>query len=129
MHILTFKHFSVEYMPRNEAVCMTIESKQKIWGIYNSLPYDLSGSRTKDRFKYEVLFGIEQLIDNYDQKEDFCVVFDYVCDIEVHWTDKLQFYQVKTSNTGKNNNISYLTKKFIIQNQSSVKCIKYLKKH
>lgn len=108
---------------------MTIESKQKIWGIYNSLPYDLSGSRTKDRFKYEVLFGIEQLIDNYDQKEDFCVVFDYVCDIEVHWTDKLQFYQVKTSNTGKNNNISYLTKKFIIQNQSSVKCIKYLKKH
>ena len=80
--------------------------------IYNNLPYDLAGSRTKNRFDFEVLFGIEQLIDNYNKIDDFYVVFDYVCDIELHYDkNKLKFYQVKTSETGKSNNVSYLTKK------------------
>lgn len=79
--------------------------------MYNKLPYDLAGSRTKNRFDFEILYGIEQLIDNYNNIDDYYVVFDYVCDIELHYDNKLKFYQVKTTDTGKSNNVSYLTKK------------------
>lgn len=30
------------------------------------------------------------------ESEDFCVVFDYKCDVEVHYKDSLEFYQIKT---------------------------------
>lgn len=79
--------------------------------LYNSLPYDLAGSRTKNRFDYEILYGIEQLIDNYNKIENYSVVFDYVCDIELHYDDRLIFHQVKTSDTGKSNRVSFLTTK------------------
>ena len=75
--------------------------------IYSSLPYDLAGSRTKNRFDFEVLYGIEQLIDNYNKIDNYYVVFDYVCDIELHYDNKLKFYQVKTSDTGKSNKVSF----------------------
>lgn len=80
---------------------------------YEKLPFDLSGARTKNRFDFEILYGIELLIDNYHVLKDFTVVFDYVCDIELHCHDdeSLKFYQVKTSNTGKPNNVNFLTKK------------------
>lgn len=80
---------------------------------YEKLPFDLSGARTKNRFDFEILYGIELLIDNYHILNDFTVVFDYVCDIELHCNDNesLKFYQVKTTNTGKPNNINFLTKK------------------
>ena len=39
--------------------------------IYNNLTYDLAGSRTKNRFDFEVLFGIKQLIDNYNKMRVF----------------------------------------------------------
>ena len=78
---------------------------------YNKLPFDLAGSRTKNRFDFEILYGIEQLIDKYNVMNDYYIVFDYVCDIELHYDNKLKFFQVKTSDTGKTNNVSYLTKK------------------
>ncbi len=80
---------------------------------YKKLPFDLSGARTKNRFDFEILYGIELLIDNYHILNDFTIVFDYVCDIELHCNDdeSLKFYQVKTNNTGKPNNVNFLTNK------------------
>ena len=63
---------------------------------YLELPYDASGSRSKNRFRLELLWGISKIIDLMDEEEDFTVVFDYVCDIEIHFKDGLEFYQVKT---------------------------------
>jgi hypothetical protein len=62
---------------------------------YNSIPHDLSGATSKNRFRLEMLWGISKMFDVYDQP-DFCVVFDYKCDIEIHFNDSLEFYQVKT---------------------------------
>ena len=85
----------------------------KIKDMYENLPFDLSGARTKNRFDFEILYGIELLIDNYHILNDYTIVFDYVCDIELHCNDNdiLKFYQLKTNNTGKPNNINFLTKK------------------
>lgn len=63
--------------------------------VYNSIPYDLSGAASKNRFRLEMLWGISKMFDLYD-KPDFCVVFDYKCDIEIHFDDTLEFYQIKT---------------------------------
>lgn len=60
--------------------------------IYNNLTYDLAGSRTKNRFDFEVLFGIKQLIDNYNKIDDFYVVFDYVCDIDTPQVTSIIIY-------------------------------------
>lgn len=62
---------------------------------YNSIPHDLSGAASKNRFRLEMLWGISKMFDLYD-KPDFCVVFDYKCDIEIHFSDSLEFYQIKT---------------------------------
>jgi hypothetical protein len=62
---------------------------------YNSIPHDLSGAASKNRFRLEMLWGIGKMFDLYD-KSDFCVVFDYKCDIEIHFKDSLEFYQIKT---------------------------------
>lgn len=62
---------------------------------YNSIPHDLSGAASKNRFRLEMLWGISKMFDLYD-KPDFCVVFDYKCDIEIHFNDSLEFYQIKT---------------------------------
>ena len=80
---------------------------------YEKLPFDLAGARTKNRFDFEILYGIELLIDNYHILDNFTIVFDYVCDIELHCNDdeSLKFYQVKTNNTGKPNNVNFLTNK------------------
>lgn len=63
--------------------------------VYNSIPHDLSGAMSKNRFRLEMLWGIGKMFDLYD-KPDFCVVFDYKCDIEIHFEDSLEFYQIKT---------------------------------
>lgn len=69
---------------------------------YMKLPYDLSGAMSKNRFKNEILWGMHKLLEIYTNEEDFNIVFDYVCDIEVHWENgKYEFYQVKTSNSGE----------------------------
>lgn len=64
-------------------------------GYYMSLPFDLSGSLSKNRFRLELLWGISKMLDIYDC-DDFIMVFDYVCDIEVHLNDGYEFYQLKT---------------------------------
>ncbi len=67
---------------------------------YMNLPLDLAGSRTKNRFRVELLWGISKLIDAYKQYDDYTVVFDFKCDIELHYENGLDFYQVKTKNSG-----------------------------
>lgn len=63
--------------------------------VYMSIPYDLSGAASKNRFRLEILWGASKMFDLYD-KEDFCIIFDYKCDIEIHFRDSLEFYQIKT---------------------------------
>lgn len=50
---------------------------------------------SKNRFRQELCWGISKMFDLFD-KEDFCVVFDYKCDIEIHFEDSVEFYQIKT---------------------------------
>ncbi len=59
--------------------------------------FDLAGSRTKNRFKAELLWGLDKIFTQYKTDKDFNIVFDYVCDIEVHIKNKYEFYQVKTT--------------------------------
>lgn len=44
------------------------------------------------------------------QINDFTMVFDYVCDVEIHYADSFEFYQVKTAK-GNNYSISKLVNK------------------
>lgn len=81
----------------------------KISEMYNKLPYDISGSMTKNRFEYELIFGMLKIFDNYEKHEDFSIIFDYVCDIEVHLENELEFYQIKTTNDYKPFNTTFLT--------------------
>lgn len=67
---------------------------------YSNLPYDLAGSRSKNRFRVELLWGVSKILDLILSDRDFTVVFDYVCDIEVHYKDELEFYQIKTHRAG-----------------------------
>ncbi|ALB46197.1 dsDNA nuclease domain-containing protein [Clostridium beijerinckii] len=69
--------------------------------VYETLPYDLSGSRSKNRFRNELMWGLEKLYEIYRTGEDFCIIFDYVCDIEIHFINRFEFYQIKTSNKGE----------------------------
>lgn len=62
---------------------------------YNQLPFDLSGSTAKNRFRQELFWGISKMFDIFD-RDNFCVIFDYKCDIEIHFNDSLEFYQVKS---------------------------------
>ena len=65
---------------------------------YMNLPFDLSGSRAKNRFRNELLWGLKKMLELYKDGNDFTMVFDYSCDIEVHKQDSLEFYQLKTQN-------------------------------
>ena len=62
---------------------------------YSKLPFDLSGASSKNRFRLEMLWGASKMFDLFDE-DDFCVVFDYKCDIEIHLSNSLEFYQIKT---------------------------------
>lgn len=64
---------------------------------YFDLPYDLSGSLAKNRFRNEILWGLEKLFELYKANDDFCMIFDYVCDIEVHFEESIECYQIKTN--------------------------------
>ena len=83
--------------------------------IYTNLHHDNSGSISKNRFGYEMAVGIEKLIEHYDMYDEYCIVFDYVCDVEFHCkNDKksiLNFYQVKTRDSIKPFDTTYLTTK------------------
>ncbi|WP_019131787.1 DUF4297 domain-containing protein [Peptoniphilus obesi] len=77
---------------------------------YMNLPLDLAGSRTKNRFRVELLWGVGKLIDAYKLYDDYTIVFDFKCDIELHRDNGLDFYQVKTINRG-NHSSKTLTKR------------------
>lgn len=62
---------------------------------YQKIPCDLSGALSKNRFRAEMLWGASKMFDLFDN-EDFCVIFDYKCDIEVHFSNSMEFYQIKT---------------------------------
>lgn len=81
---------------------------------------DMSGSIAKNRFRAELLWGIEKLLSCLDEGlEDFSVVFDYCCDVELHLDDRYEFYQVKTSK-GKNFSVGRVCEKRSSSNISIV---------
>ena len=81
--------------------------------VYNNIPHDNSGSIAKNRFGYELAFGLDKMIENYNKYSDFSIIFDYVCDIELHCDneDVLEFYQVKTSKNPNPFDTSFITNK------------------
>ena len=77
--------------------------------IYNELPFDLAGSRAKNRFRAELLWGIIKL---YEVDKECTMVFDYWCDIEVHLEKEktIEFYQIKTDKDNASYTIDRLCK-------------------
>lgn len=63
---------------------------------YMNLPKDLSGSIAKNRFRLELLWGISKIIDEHKANNEYTIIFDFKCDIELHKDDELNFYQIKT---------------------------------
>ena len=43
---------------------------------YLKLPYDLSGSMSKNRFRNEMLWGLEKMFELYKTNQDFFMGFD-----------------------------------------------------
>ncbi len=77
---------------------------------YQAITKDIAGSRTKTRFTYEMYYGIKMIYDLYlADTEDFFVIFDYACDIEVGKKNGISFYQLKTKD-GNFTLTSFLTK-------------------
>ena len=81
-----------------------------IVNVYEKIPVELSGAMSKNRFRLEMLWGASKMFDLFD-KEDFCVIFDYKCDVEVHFPDSLEFYQVKTHKVQSPYTIKALSKR------------------
>jgi len=81
----------------------------KVSEAYRAIPYDLSGSVSKNRFRQEILWGVSKMFDLFD-KPDFCVVFDYKCDIEIHLSDSIEFYQIKSQKSQKPYTFTQLSK-------------------
>nr|WP_208459808.1 dsDNA nuclease domain-containing protein [Clostridium botulinum] len=79
-----------------------------------NLPYDLSGSIAKNRFRNELLWGLKKILDLHREDKDYTVVFDYCCDIEVHLDNNLEFYQIKS----QNNNGAYTTNKLVTKDNT-----------
>lgn len=77
---------------------------------YFKLPYDMSGSMSKNRFRLELLWGVGRMLDLMEEDKDFTMVFDLVCDIEVHYQDGFEFYQIKTHKNTKSYTTRSLTK-------------------
>lgn len=77
---------------------------------YMNLPFDLSGSTAKNRFRNELLWGLKRIYDLHRENKEYIVVFDYCCDIEVHLKDCFEFYQVKTQNNAGSYTVDKLIK-------------------
>jgi len=65
---------------------------------YMSLPFDTGGSLAKNRFRYELLWGLKRMLKIHDEVNDYVAVFDYCCDVEIHTDTHYEFYQLKTRN-------------------------------
>lgn len=81
----------------------------KLSEVYRTIPYELSGAVSKNRFRQEILWGVSKMFDLFD-KPEFCVIFDYKCDIEVHLIDSIEFYQIKTQKAQKPYSFAELSK-------------------
>ena len=68
---------------------------------YLDLPAELSGSEAKNRFRWEMLWGLHRIFEIYDDTDDFTVIFDYVCDVEIHTPNDSSYYQIKTKRATK----------------------------
>lgn len=77
-------------------ICWKVVKQLDVPVFYSNLPHDLAGSRSKNRFRVELLWGVCKMLDLMESSGDFVIVFDYVCDIEVHLKNGLEFYQIKT---------------------------------
>ncbi|MGD6874241.1 dsDNA nuclease domain-containing protein [Sutcliffiella horikoshii] len=75
---------------------------------YMNLPFDLAGSRAKNRFRNEILWGLKKILELFKEDAEFTVVFDYSCDVEVHKEDRFEFYQLKTQQDGTTYTVSKL---------------------
>ena len=65
---------------------------------YQSITKDIAGARTKNRFTYEMFYGIKKIYDLYlKNDDDFFVIFDYACDIEIGEENHIDFCQLKTT--------------------------------
>lgn len=67
---------------------------------YMGLPDDRAGSMAKNRFQVELLWGIKKIIELHKKSEEYAVIFDFKCDIEVHKNDEIEFYQIKSKKSG-----------------------------
>ena len=76
---------------------------------YSKIPYDTSGATSKNRFRLEMLWGASKMFDLFD-KDEFCIVFDYKCDIEIHFSESLEFYQLKTHRVQRPYDFSRISK-------------------
>lgn len=66
---------------------------------YTKINPDLTGADVKNRFRIELLWGLDQLIQLFYDNIEGCVVFDYNSDIEIHKNGEIEFYEVKTKST------------------------------
>lgn len=94
---------------------------------YFNLPSDLSGSMAKNRFRNEMLWGLEKMFELYKADKDFTMVFDYVCDVEAHMDGKIECYQLKTNSGATPYTVSKIAKpdktgKSIIGKLYSIQC-------
>uniref|UniRef100_UPI00403F283F dsDNA nuclease domain-containing protein n=1 Tax=Candidatus Enterococcus willemsii TaxID=1857215 RepID=UPI00403F283F len=80
---------------------------------YMKYEADYAGSRTKNRFGFEIYWGLDKFLAEMRKSQDFTMVFDFVCDIEIHFSDRFEFYQVKTSsnNSCTTSNLTSKSKK------------------
>lgn len=86
---------------------------------YFAIRKDLSGARTQNRFKFQKHWGVYKLYELYKNKEDFIMVFDYACDIDVLINNQCDFYQVKTL-SDKRFSVNKLMKKDKITGKSVI---------
>lgn len=82
----------------------------KLSEAYRAIPYDLYGSVSKNRFRQEILWGVSKMFDLFD-KPEFCVIFDYKCDIEIHLSDSIEFFQIKSQKAQKPYSFTQLSKR------------------
>ena len=68
-------------------------------------PVENAGSRSSNRFEYQINWGLDKLLKMEEGNEDYVMIFDYHDDIVVCNSDKdydyIDFYQIKTKKSGQ----------------------------
>lgn len=63
---------------------------------YGSIVKEISGRRSKNRYKYEVYWGISRILELHESPENYAIIFDNACDIDEIIDESIKFYQLKT---------------------------------